>query len=156
MADKKITALTDIGSTIAGADLLHVIDDPSGNPINKKMTIANLFNNIPTFITLGGIQPDITTTANPDVTNSITLIDLATASGNITGTLANGTNNGQVKVIMCKAHSGSKTYTLTITSALASNNQVVFNAAGEAIVCVWVTDKWYIVSSFNIDSADIT
>ena len=149
MADKKITALTDIGSTIAGADLLHVIDDPSGNPINKKMTIANLFNNIPTFITLGGIQADITTTANPDVTNSITLIDLATASGNITGTLANGTNNGQVKVIICKAHSGSKRYTLTITSALTGNTQSVFDAVGEAIVCVWVTDKWYIVSNFG-------
>ena len=74
---------------------------------------------------------------------------MATASGNITGTLANGTNNGQVKVIICKAHSGSKTYTLTITSALDSNNQAVFDAEGEAIVCVWVTDKWYIVSNFG-------
>ena len=39
--------------------------------------------------------------------------------------------------------------TLTITSALASNNQAVFDAEGEAIVCVWITDKWYIVSNFG-------
>ena len=29
MADKKITALTDLGTGIAAVDLLHVTDDPS-------------------------------------------------------------------------------------------------------------------------------
>ena len=44
MADKKITALTDLGSGINSADLFHIVDDPTGTPINKKISTANVFN----------------------------------------------------------------------------------------------------------------
>ena len=41
MADSKITALTAL-TTPATEDLLAIVDDPSGTPITKKVTIANL------------------------------------------------------------------------------------------------------------------
>ena len=47
MADKKITALTELNATgkVAATDLLHIIDY-SASPVNKKITVANLFSNV--------------------------------------------------------------------------------------------------------------
>ena len=37
MADKKITALTDLGDGLASADLFHVVDDPSAHQLIKRL-----------------------------------------------------------------------------------------------------------------------
>ncbi|SVE17610.1 uncharacterized protein METZ01_LOCUS470464, partial [marine metagenome] len=42
MADKKISALDAVTSTVA-ADLAHVITNVSTTPVNKKITVGNLF-----------------------------------------------------------------------------------------------------------------
>ena len=47
MADKKITALTELSATgKAGEEFLHIIDYGGGSsPVNKKISLTNLFNN---------------------------------------------------------------------------------------------------------------
>ena len=49
MADKKITALTELGVGLVApaTDLLHIIDY-SASPVNKKITVANLFSQVNT------------------------------------------------------------------------------------------------------------
>lgn len=44
MADEKITALPE-NTTPLGTDIIPIVDDPGGSPINKKITISNLISN---------------------------------------------------------------------------------------------------------------
>ena len=52
MADKKITALTSLGTATAREDLFHVVDDPGSTPTNKKVTIGEWANALMAPVTL--------------------------------------------------------------------------------------------------------
>ena len=147
MADKKITALSNVGNTIASTDLLHVVTDPSGTPINKKMVVADLFNNIPTYIALDGTAQTITGSVDVNGSTSITQINLSGASANTsaTGAIAAGTN-GQIKIItMTTAPSAGSTYKLT-PAARNGYDSITFGAEGDTAVIIFTNNKWDIVS----------
>jgi hypothetical protein len=60
MADLKVTALTSLAAATAREDLLHVIDDPSGTPINKKETLGDMMNSLASPVTLADTAVTLT------------------------------------------------------------------------------------------------
>ena len=62
MADKKITALTSLGTATAREDLLHVVDDPGRTPTNKKVTIGEYANALNGTSNIGLITATISLT----------------------------------------------------------------------------------------------
>jgi hypothetical protein len=144
MADKKITSLTDLGNGIAAEDLLHVIDDPSGNPVNKKVSVANFFNNIPTYIALDDTVHVLdTTTEAVDVASSITHIDTVTAGGAHAGTLADGTN-GQIKIITMIADGGDSVVTVT---NFANGSTITFADVGDTVTLLFTNSNWVVLAN---------
>jgi len=149
MADKKITALTDLGDNLASADLFHVVDDPAGTPVNKKVSAEDVFNNIPSWLGLAQTSQSITadgsTTTAVNITTAVTEIN-ATSATHSCG-LADG-NDGQIKIILNTSTSGTNAITIT-PSNLAGFSTISLNAPGESAVCIFKNSNWYVIGGYN-------
>ena len=151
MADKKITAVTDLSTGVAGADLLHVIDDPTGPPINKKVSVTHFINNLPSFIGFSNSVENITdgTQAAIGITTALTL--LASNGSNTATTLADGTVVGQIKIIVHDVDGGNSV--LAVTDALGFAD-LDFVDDGDTAMLMWTgTTGWALLSQQSV-SAD--
>ena len=152
MADKKITALTDLSTGVAGADLLHVIDDPTGTPINKKISVTDLVNNLPSFIGFSNSVENITDGIQTAVGITTALTLLATSGTNVASTLADGTVIGQLKIIINDIDGGNGI--LAVTDALGFAD-LDFVDDGDTAMLMWSgATGWALLSQQSV-SADV-
>jgi hypothetical protein len=146
MADKKITQLTDLGDGLASVDLFHVVDDPSGTPINKKITAEDVFNNIPTWLGLNSTSQAITgdgsTSTAIEITNPVTEVNATSAAAPCT--LADGAN-GQIKTIINVSTAGTNAVTITPTN-LRGGTTVTLNAPGETVTLMFKNSNWNVIA----------
>jgi|TARA_R110000796_G_scaffold3251_1_gene12707 hypothetical protein len=148
MADKKITALTDLSTGVAGADLLHVIDDPTGTPINKKVSVTNLINNLPSFIGFSNSVENITDGIQTAVGITTALTLLATSGTNVASTLADGTVIGQLKIIINDIDGGNGI--LAVTDALGFAD-LDFVDDGDTAMLMWSgATGWALLSQQSV------
>ena len=153
MADKKITALTELASgSLASTDLFHVVDDPSGTPINKKITVASVFNAIPTFL---GLNSTVTYTANGAIalTEAISILNASGASTVMT--LADSSTVGQHKQIVCLAQ--TNTCSVELITTIGTGHIYTFGQVGESLTLVWTgSNGWAVFAgAANTASADV-
>lgn len=151
MADKKITALTQVSDADIGSDdLLHIVDNPGGTPVNKKMTIGQLFENIPTHLAVDDITTLTATTSTTLASSFATAIDGAGWGSDANYTLDDGTDTGQIKLIYMKSEpAASYAARITVDSwgwSTDTTEQIIMDTQGQGVICFWDGVNWYPVA----------
>ena len=149
MADKKITALTELSAAPDVTDLIHVIDGPGGTPVNKKMTFSTLFGaNVPT------------STVAKSVAGTAVALDpafrqnLVTSTGTGALTLADGTVAGQtVQVVKV---SGRNANAITPADTLGDWATLTITDIGDNATLMWTGTAWIMTSSMGGDATDVS
>ena len=127
MADKKVTQLTSLTSP-ASEDLLLVIDNPSGTPTSKQITVKNLLGSAPSNTSITGT---LTVSANTTLNGSNTVI-----SANVNMTSTRGPRTSAKWVTIAKT-----------TGSVSNNATTELGSGGLEGSIFWDADFLYVATS---------
>jgi hypothetical protein len=143
MADKKVSALT-AATTLASADLAHVITSVATTPTNNKVTLLNAFNKVPTFLGFSGTGIQAYTAATSAVTATGGLILVTTPSTAATPALADGVAGQRVTVVLDVDGGGNAIITPDTLNGGAS---ITLTDVGDAFTAVFTATRGWVITS---------
>ena len=149
MADKKVTALVDIGTGILSTDVWMVIQDPGGTPVNKKMQVSNFTGYLPSYIGYAQAPQALTAVSGAvSVTHAITTMATGAASNY---SLANGTP-GQTKHIVMITDGGNAVITVATPGMPGTDTTLTFDTVGDACTLLFIdtTSGWAVVGNNGV------
>ena len=147
MADKKITALTVMnGSEVSGTDILHVVDDPSGTPVNKRLAISSLFENIPTHLAINDLNAISASGSIHD--GGVVVVDADSISANMALTLSDSSDVGEIKIVVIATDPASTHDVVLTPSTFNNGSTITFDAVNETVCLLFAnTIGWVVVSN---------
>ena len=151
MADKKITALTVMnGSEVSGTDILHVVDDPSGTPVNKRLAISSLFENIPTHLAINDLNAVSASGSIND--GGVIVVDADSISANMALTLSDSSDVGELKILVIATDPASSHDVVLTPSTFNNGTTITFTDKGDSCILIWLGNAnggWNVISNIG-------
>ena len=151
MADKKITALTVMnGSEVSGTDILHVVDDPSGTPVNKRLAISSLFENITTHLAINDLNAVSASGSIND--GGVVVVDADSISANMALTLSDSSDVGELKILVIATDPASSHDVVLTPSTFNNGTTITFTDKGDSCILIWLGNAnggWNVISNIG-------
>ncbi len=173
MADLKVTALTSLGSAAAREDLLHIIDNPSGTPLNKKETLGDFSNANNSVVVLADAATTLTEADHAH--RVLTFADLTAdriyklptpkaglvltftyggAAADAQNTAIQPAGDGFFSGSLLFADTNGNAYSVVVSDNAADDLITLINPENFEVTCTAVsTTEWHISGYVNADTA---